>query len=324
MIKQMGRPPMLTRIPAGGAGEFMGSVRWLFASLLTLVLVPALHLPAAAQGLDAATYRKAQEYMLQQINAVRVKRGAQAVELDPVAGQTAKAHAEDMLRSEYFSHWNMQGLKPTRRWNLLGGYDSVSENIYYHVGRRSDIFQACDQAMDTLLKSPGHRQTILDPHHTHVGLGFAVEERQGRFYVDQTFVTRLGGEYSCPPSARVGETVALKGRFDAGRYEFDHVIVGYEELPRQRDRKWLDKTGSYGDAQDHVAAYCCNPRIRFNGMPTYYDVQATADGSFTCNAELNFKGKEGLYYLFVWLREKGSGRGGDTVLAAVATVEVRK
>jgi hypothetical protein len=215
----------------------------------------------------------------------------------------------------------MQGLKPTRRWNLSGGYDALSENIYYQYGMLAGTRELMDEAMDKFMHSDGHRRTIMTPEHTHVGLGFAVDLTRKRFYVSQEFVTRLGGTYDCPLKCRVGERVPLTGRFDKSRYSLENVIVGYEELPQPRDRKWLSKTGEYSDSDKLVAGYSPDTNIRFNSLDTYHDLKVAADGSFHCDALLDFKGREGLYYLFVWLKEKKSG---DSVLAAVATVEARK
>jgi uncharacterized protein YkwD len=269
---------------------------------------------------DPTTYRRAQDYMLASINKFRGKKGLTPVQLDAAASQVARDHARDMFDADYFSHWDTQGVKPTRRWNLAGGYDSVSENIYFQQGNWGDYASLCDQAMKTLMNSSGHRATIMEPAHTHVGLGFAVDGRARRFYIDQTFVTRAGGDYACPLTARVGERVEFSGRFDEGRYEFENVLLGWEELPRPRDRKWLNKSGSYRDADRMVAGYTDDPRLRFHDLETHTSVEC-ADGVFRCDAELSFKGKPGLYYLFLWLRDKQTGK---SIVAATATVEARK
>lgn len=287
-----------------------------------LAALAALGVPQPARAADdwsePGFYRQAQQYMLEQINRQRGKKGLQLVALDAAASQVAKAHAEDMLNVDYFSHWDTAGLKPTRRWNLLGGFDSVSENIYYSTGYRSEMRGLVDEAMKTLMNSSGHRATIMDPAHTHVGIGYAVQGRS--FYVDQTFVTRAGGDYSCPLEAAVGETVEFCGQFDPQRYEFEQVIMGYEELPRPRDRKWLNKTDSYRDAEHFVAGFSTDRHIRFQGMQTSNDVTCE-DGSFSCSARLDFKGREGLYYLSLWLRDRKTGR---SFQAAAATVEARR
>ncbi|MDQ3024028.1 MAG: CAP domain-containing protein [bacterium] len=289
--------------------------------LLLLAALALLPVPCrAADWDDPQAYHQAQDYMLSVINKFRDKKGLQLVQLDSAASQVARDHAQDMFSADYFSHWDTSGVKPTRRWNLLGGYDSVSENIYFQQGNGGSVEKVCDAAMKTLMNSDGHRATIMDPAHTHVGLGFAVDSRARRFYVDQTFVTRAGGDYACPLEAHVGQTVQFSGRFDPQRYEFENVIMGYEELPQPRNKKWLNGSGSYKDADRLVAGYTDNARLSFNGMATYNNVTCE-DGAFTCDARLDFKGKPGLYYLFLWLRDRQTGK---SVVAATATVEARR
>jgi hypothetical protein len=99
------------------------------------------------------------------------------------------------------------------------------------------------------------------------------------------------------------------------------VILGWEELPQPRERKWLNKSGSYRDAERMVAGFSDNPRIRFHDMQTQQGVQVGSDGTFSCDATLDFKGKPGLYYLFLWLRDRQTG---ENFIAATATVEARK
>jgi uncharacterized protein YkwD len=288
--------------------------------LFILIALPLTPAHAEEDWNDAQFYRQAQEYMLASINKFRGKKGVPPVQLDITAGQLAKGHAEDMLGGEYFSHWDLSGNKPTRRWNMLGGFDSVSENIYYYGGTWPGMQRLIDDAMKTLMNSSGHRATIMDPAHTHVGLGFAVDPRARKFYVDQEFVTRAGGDYNCPDSGTVGDTVDFTGQFDPEHYAFEQVILGYEELPQARSQKWLNSTESYSDADRLVAGFSTDRNIRFNGMATYNDVSCNG-GCFTCHAKLDFKGQEGLYYLFLWLRDK---RTGQPFMAATATVEARR
>lgn len=277
---------------------------------------------AATDLTDTETYSFAQQLMLMLINQERTKANLGRVRLDPLACQGAKNHAEDMLDGGFFSHWNRAGLKPTRRFNLLGGFHTLGENIYY-THRSPDSLEAhLERMIATLMDSPGHRKTILDPKYTHVGLGFALDEGEQDFYGVQDFVAYLGGAYSCPVTALLGERVVFQGRFDPNRYEMEHVIAGYEEKPQPRDRLWLMKTEEYGDAKKMVAGYTPDPHSRFGSVATYHDIEINQDeGWFICRALMDYKGKEGLYYLFAWFLDRQTG---GSVLAAVATVEVTK
>jgi uncharacterized protein YkwD len=297
------------------------------ALCLTLSLLLAAlsgHTGAAAKDIpdftDYDTLQFAQDYSLLCINQERDKAGAPPLRLDPLAAQAAKLHADDMLARGYFSHWDPDGLKPTRRFNLLGGYHALGENIYFAHGDPDSAEEMIDAEMRTLMASPGHRRTILDPAYTHVGLGFSLGSGRGDFYADQEFITRVGGEYTCPLAAKVGQRVQFSGRYDAQRYTLEHIIVGYEERPVPRSTRWLANTGSYSDAQKMIAGYSADPRISYPGMDSYHDLQVdAANGRFRCQALLDFKGHEGLYYLFLWLKDRRSGK---TFIAATATVDV--
>lgn len=292
---------------------------------LALACAAALAQPAAARSADLSepiVYQQAQDYMLQLINAERARAGAAPVRSDPLAAQAGKQHADDMCAGAYISHWDREGLKPARRFNLLGGYHMLSENVYMGSGYNDSTNGMIERAMETLMASPGHRKTILDPRYTHVGIGLALSPDGRRFYVSQEFITRVGGEYSCPTTAAVGSKVDFCGRFDASCYSFEQIAEAWEEGPVARDPRWLNRTGVYQDGDRMFAAYSPLPSVYFSGMSTMHDVAVDEQqGTFKCRALLDFKGKPGLYYLFVWLRDK---RSGEMVQVATATIEVTR
>lgn len=291
------------------------------------LIAPVIAALAAIPGrcADLSTpeaYRQAQDYLLLLINEERVKAGSAAVIADPLAAQVAKQHAEDMLQNDYFSHWDMSGLKPTRRYNLAGGYHTVSENIYYAVNGPSNTQDMLAKAMQVLMDSEGHRRTILDPAHTHVGIGLALGRNGSAFYLDQEFVTRVGGEYYCPLTAHPGDRVEFGGRIDVNRFSIEHVIIGYEDLPSQHNQRWLNRTGIYKEGEKQFAGYSPDMGIYYNDLTTFHDIEVDQQvGWFKCYPVLNFKNREGMYYLFLWLRDKETN---EPVLAAVASVDVRQ
>lgn len=118
-------------------------------------------------------------YMLDIINDER-----QNVGLDPVVlgdNPVAQAHADSMLDACFASHWGTDGLKPYMRYSLSGGYQHNAENIagldycikshenYAQISLKQDI----QKRMSGFMSSPGHRDNILDPHHSEVNLGIA-------------------------------------------------------------------------------------------------------------------------------------------------------
>ena len=133
---------------------------------------------------DAAsdpTLDELREQMLDMINKHRSQAGLGNVTLgDNPAAQT---HAEEMMRNCYMSHWNMAGIKPNMRYTLAGGEQFNAENVSGHLrcyGAGYATVSADSQLRETmrgLMKSPGHRSNILDPHHMTVNLGIAWDSR---------------------------------------------------------------------------------------------------------------------------------------------------
>ena len=130
-------------------------------------------------GDDASNWKV---YMLDLINAERTRAGLDHVELGP--NPAAQAHADDMLENCYLSHWGLDGLKPHMRHSLAGGYHYNKENVsgLNYCVKPGDGFaakpirQALQDSMEGLMSSPGHRDTILDPHHKAVNIGLAWDE----------------------------------------------------------------------------------------------------------------------------------------------------
>lgn len=88
----------------------------------------------------------------------------------------ARQHSGDMLARGFFSHVNPDGLSASQR--LPHGYAQVlkqsGENIWMGSGQNThDPRYLARTIMTTLLGSPGHRQNLLDPGYTHMGVGVA-------------------------------------------------------------------------------------------------------------------------------------------------------
>ena len=129
-------------------------------------------------GNEAAEWKS---YMLELINAERTAAG-----LGPVTqgdNPAAQIHADNMLDGCFSSHWGLDGLKPYMRYSIAGGYQYNAENIsglsycitggnYVATSPERDV----REAVDGFMQSPGHRDTILDPHNAKVNLGLAWDD----------------------------------------------------------------------------------------------------------------------------------------------------
>ena len=70
------------------------------------------------------------------------------------------------------------------------------------------------------------------------------------------------------------------------------------------------------------AGYVVEHNIRFDKIQTHYDIEVDNErGWFECRPVLDYKGKAGLYYLTLWLRDETNG---TSVHAATVTIDVSK
>jgi len=143
--------------------------------------------------------------ILKYTNEERQKHGVAPLEWDDQLSTIARRHSQDMVDNNYFSHDNLQGDDPTDRArkygyplrkNLGGGWysDGIGENIgkmptgnVAGIGVVANTADAIARAqVDSWMKSPGHKQNILDPQYSRLGVGVAHDGHQ-YYYSTQNF-----------------------------------------------------------------------------------------------------------------------------------------
>jgi uncharacterized protein YkwD len=110
------------------------------------------------------------------------RRAAHLPPLRPSArlAAVARSHSRDMRRRGFFGHRSPRYGDLGRRLSRAGlSYGYASENLVLSTGP--------DKAHDSLMNSPGHRRNILDPRPTLVGIGVALDQARGLYYVTQCF-----------------------------------------------------------------------------------------------------------------------------------------
>ncbi len=111
-------------------------------------------------------------------NAARVRNGKRAVEEFPALAQTARKHSADMAKRHYFSHDTPEGKSPFDRMKAdHHRYVRAGENLAY--GQFNSIF-----AHEGLLNSWDHRENLLMPQYTHLGVGVAFDEENTPYYTE--------------------------------------------------------------------------------------------------------------------------------------------
>lgn len=80
--------------------------------------------------------------------------------------RSAQRHAEDMDANDYFDHTSLDGRSFVDRTNDAG-YDGTPRGENIAFGQRN-----AEAVMQSWMQSPGHRNNILNPSFTEIGVGF--------------------------------------------------------------------------------------------------------------------------------------------------------
>lgn len=130
-------------------------------------------------------------------NGDRTSQRLDSLTINPALVVAAQAKADDMATYSYFAHVSPQGVDPWH-WFKEAGYsfNYAGENLAVDFSDSSDVNTAW-------MNSPTHRENILDPHFTEIGIATAQGMYQGRPTV---FVVQ---EFGAPSSSRVIEPVRV-------------------------------------------------------------------------------------------------------------------
>uniref|UniRef100_UPI0003725A5F SafA/ExsA family spore coat assembly protein n=1 Tax=Alkalibacillus haloalkaliphilus TaxID=94136 RepID=UPI0003725A5F len=116
-------------------------------------------------------------------NEMRQQHGLQPLESDWQLSRVARYKSRDMRDQNYFSHQSPTYGSPfdmIEQFNV--SYQRAAENIA--AGQQNPR-----SVVNSWMDSQGHRENILDPNMTHIGVGYA-EEGQYRNYWTQMFIAR--------------------------------------------------------------------------------------------------------------------------------------
>lgn len=272
--------------------------------------------PSPVQPGDARLdVEQARRELLNLINAQRARAGAPPVAPDDLADQVAEAHAREMAQYNYLSHWNRDGRPPYLRLALRGGTDYSAENVSMFSGVTARATPA--EVTATILRlhqlmhdetppNDGHRRTILNPEHTHVGLGFALVG--GELRMAQEFLSRYVRFEPSPTKARPTDRLSIVGRvLEPAAFDFYGAAVHDEPLPRPMTLEQLRQPRPYTLPEP---TRFLKPRLE-NGAQyadgTTGEVELGAGGRF--RFELTFPKREpGVYTTVVFLQRGSKGK----------------
>lgn len=149
----------------------------LVASLLTLTVTSV----AGAQ----ATLEEAEQMFIDGINEERAAIGAQPLVMYVDMRTAAREWTEDMVSRETLEHAS----------NIVGGIPDGWIAAGENVGRGGTV----PGLMRAFMRSDGHRENLLNPDYTHIGVGVAITPRNV-MYTTHRFAAVPGGALPDNPS----------------------------------------------------------------------------------------------------------------------------
>ncbi len=126
-----------------------------------------------------------EQEMLALVNAERAKVGVDPLTFDDNLNSAAEDHSSWMLENDIFNHTGVDGTRPKDRAEDAGyvfeGTSAIGENIGWRStsgepGLSDDIVLV----HEGLMNSPSHREAILNPLFTEIGIGI----EDGDFFTD--------------------------------------------------------------------------------------------------------------------------------------------
>jgi uncharacterized protein YkwD len=210
------------------------------ALLVCFIVISTSTLASSQENpvLSSSEIREIKLRILDLINQQRRSMGLREVEYDEFAAQVGERHCREMLKDDYISHWNRAGIKPYTRYSDSGGNDAVSENLSafhgtVHFNPEFISRMVEDLHMRMFNERPPndqHRQNILQPQHTHVGIGIAYSAIGLR--LAQEFVARYVKIQPVPRTAKTGEKITVKGELLFDKTDLHNVYIFYEPTPK--------------------------------------------------------------------------------------------
>lgn len=161
----------LAALPIGIAIVFLSGL----FPLQDLLLLNTQSLTASIAAYDVASLT----------NEQRVQNGLAPLSVSPLLTQAAQDKAQDMAQNSYYAHVSPDGKTPLYWLDYVGyRYLNAGENLV--IDRTTS-----EEAVDAWMRSPDHRENILRPQFTEIGIGVAKGEYEGisTIFVVQEFGT---------------------------------------------------------------------------------------------------------------------------------------
>lgn len=118
--------------------------------------------------------------LLELTNAERKKAGLEPLRASPLLFKVARAHAQNMAKQGKLEHV-LDGKNPLQRVRDAGyNYSAAGENIA-RFGSKTPL----ETLVKMWMESKIHRENILNPDFTEIGLGIAPDDNDRVFYAQE-------------------------------------------------------------------------------------------------------------------------------------------
>jgi uncharacterized protein YkwD len=162
--------------------------------------------------------------ILELVNEKRRKAGGGLKDLskDDTLQGTARNQSDDMLVRNFFDHVNPDGLAAADRIALahrqLVGL--TGENIWMQSGYApTEARKEAELIVKAWMDSPGHRENILNPEYTHLGVGVSIKGNEIRATQNFALVRALVNQ-PIPFKVKSGDVLHLGTTPGAEKYDF--------------------------------------------------------------------------------------------------------
>ena len=128
------------------------------------------------------------------VNESRNKSGARNLEFDPKLAQIARAHSQDMIDRNYYSHYTPEGLDATARGEKEGytcyrefglyAQEGLGENLAQPGRGWLSVEDLAEKTFRIWYNSQAHRENMNERDYAREGIGVAFTE-WGYAYVTQ-------------------------------------------------------------------------------------------------------------------------------------------
>jgi uncharacterized protein YkwD len=174
--------------------------RIIVLAILILITFLALVLPA-----QAATLTADEQYMLNLVNKERRANGLNALEIDPKLQMMARRYSQEMIDNNFFSHTSPVTGELLDRVTAAGVDDG-----WLLAGENLAGAPTVESAFQGLMNSPTHKDNILEPKYTRVGIGVIDGGPYGKMF-SQEFIAYPGSIYSASSDSSLDILVYVNG-----------------------------------------------------------------------------------------------------------------